>query len=288
MNHSNDERTVRCPVDGCEKEVLARGLHLHVRQSSGGGHGPQGDVPDSVDLDSAETVGERAVDMDYPKERDTENHARLCPYCSQTFAGAQAVMIHLGQKAGRDNHPTDPTDRHEPEDFPGVTVDEAGNVQSVVETTETDLPDDSGKGAIPTARVFRFIAELVADGETQTAHRVRRDLLGADRADRPLGNKIPGPELYNALLKQANTNDPESEVSAALEPEGIMVACRGKSAFYDVEAALDVAAGLEQSGSVGESDEEITDLIEFLRYGADALRGGEMESSRHEEFHRWR
>jgi len=286
-NHRNDERTVRCPVEGCGKEVLARGLHLHVRQSAGDGHGPQGDIPGHISLDNLETVGEQEVEMDYPEERDTENVARLCPYCSQTFVGVQGLMIHLGQTAGRKNHPENPKDRHEPGDFPRVEVDAEGNVQQAVDTATTASAGSHDDAVVPTARVFELIADLVAEGDAQTAHRVRRHLLASDNPDRPLRTNIPGPKLYNALLMQT-TDESESKVSAVLESEGIMVACRGESAFYDAEAALDVAAGLEQAGSVDEGNEEITDLIEFLRYGANLLKGGDVEKNRHEEFDRWR
>jgi hypothetical protein len=78
-NHTNDERTVRCPVDGCDATPLARGINLHINRSSGGGHGPAGEVPSDISLDNLETVGEREVEMDYPEERDNETHARLSP-----------------------------------------------------------------------------------------------------------------------------------------------------------------------------------------------------------------
>jgi len=197
-------------------------------------------------------------------------------------------MIHLGQTAGRKNHPEDPTDIHDPEDFPRVEVDDAGNVQTVADAAEMDPSDDIEKGTVPVSHVFRLIADLVADGETQTAQRIRRALLGADHADRPLSKSPPGPELYDALLRQVHEEDPDSEVSAALEAEGIMVACRGESAFYDAEAALDVAAGLENATSPEQRSKEITDLIEFLRYGADVLKAGDTDSTLHEEFNGWR
>lgn len=132
--HTNDEMTVRCPVEGCEKELLSRGLHLHVRQSDGGGHGENGSVPDDVDLDKAQPVGEREVQMDYPHERETENVERLCPYCNQTWSGKEGVMIHLGQKAGRDNHPEDPKRIHDATDFDIVHVDDDGNVIETVDS----------------------------------------------------------------------------------------------------------------------------------------------------------
>ena len=60
---------------------------------------------------------------------ESEDSARFCPYCNQTFEGLNGLMIHLGQKAGRDNHPVNPKDRHEPGDFPPVEVDADGNLQ---------------------------------------------------------------------------------------------------------------------------------------------------------------
>jgi hypothetical protein len=81
-------------------------------RSSGDGHGPRG-IPDNVSLENLETVGEREVKIDYPDKRDNEKHTRLCPYCSETFAGVQGLMIHLGQTAGRKNHPANPEDRHQ-------------------------------------------------------------------------------------------------------------------------------------------------------------------------------
>jgi hypothetical protein len=288
-NHRNDERTVHCPVEGCDATPLARGCHLHVRQSSGDGHGPQGEVPDGVNLDDLETVGEREVEMDYPEKRDTENHARLCPYCSQTFAGVQGLMIHLGQTAGRKNHPANPKDRHEPQDFPRVEVDADGNVERTIDSSETDSTDEREKGAVPTARVFRLIADLVADGETQTAHRVRRDLLGADDAERPFSKAPSHPKLYEALLTQARADTTTHRVTAALESEGVMVACRGESAFLDAEEARDVAAQLEQvTTSEDWLDEDTRELIEFLRHSADVLDGDRAERNLHEEFDHWR
>jgi len=78
-NHKNKEKTVICPVEGCEKEALSRGLHLHVRQSTSGNHGTQGEVPIDVGLENPEAAGEREVEMEYPEDRDSEDVARLWP-----------------------------------------------------------------------------------------------------------------------------------------------------------------------------------------------------------------
>jgi len=285
----NDERTVRCPVEDCDSTPLARGINLHLMRSSGDGHGPQGDVPDHLNLDDLETVGEREVEMDYPEERDTENHARLCPYCNQTFEGGEGIMIHLGQTAGRKNHPEDPSALHEPSDFPRVEVDAEGNVLTAVDGTETAPTESREKSAVSTAQVFCLIAELTADGEARAAHRVRRALLGADEAVSHQREHSEYPQLFEALLKQGRTDQTEYRVTAALESIGVMVACRGESALLDMWQARDVARRLEQVAVIEDwQDEEIRALIEFLRHAADVLDGEKNKQGLHEEFEQWR
>lgn len=176
--HRNDERTVKCPVGGCDAEVLARGINLHVRRSSGNGHGPQGEVPKDISFDDLETVGSELVEMDYPEERDTEQVARLCPYCGTPFTGKQGVKIHLGQVAGRKNHPEDAADRHEPEDFPRVAVDSRENVVEVLDERSAPSSDSSTDGErIEVEKVYRLVADLLAEGKTEAAARVREELL---------------------------------------------------------------------------------------------------------------
>ncbi|WP_324663617.1 hypothetical protein [Haloarcula sediminis] len=289
MTDKNDERTVRCPVEGCDSTPLARGINLHIMRSSGDGHGPQGEVPDSLSLENLETVGEREVEMDYPDERDNEKHARLCPYCSVTFTGISGLMIHLGQTAGRKNHPANPKDRHEPSDFPRVEVDAEGNVQQVADPREDSTDSRDKAGAVPTARVFRLIADLIADGETRTAHRVRRALLGADDAVAPSRDEPAHPELFEALLTQGRAEQTDHRVTAALEGEGVMVACRGESGFLSATEARDVAARLEQvAASEDWRDDDTRDLIAFLRHSGDVLDGDKTERGLHEEFNHWR
>jgi hypothetical protein len=184
-SHKNDERTVRCPVEGCEKETLARGLHLHVMRSSGKGHGETGEIPDSVNLDEAETVGTKEVNMDYPESRDSEKVARLCPYCERPFRGKHGVMIHLGQIAGRKNHPEDAAERHEPEDFDIVHVDENENVVEVVEEG-TSMPsterrkerEESSGEQLDSENVREYIQSLKDEGREEEAERAEKMLLG--------------------------------------------------------------------------------------------------------------
>lgn len=288
MNHSNDERTVSCPVDGCGKEVLARGVHLHVRQSAGDGHGARGDVPDAISLENLETVGEREVEMDYPEERDAERHARLCPYCSQTFEGVQGLTIHLGQTAGRNNHPLDPQERHEPGDFPRVEVDADGNVQQVADADTSPPVVDAGKGVVPVRHVFRLIADLTADGEIETAHRVRRALLGANPTGVANGDDLPHPALFAALVTHGRADEDTATVTATLEDEGIPVACRGQSAVLTSEEARAVAAGLEQVAADEEwQDVEMEDFVNFLRYVADVRDGNPRPFEFYTDFDQW-
>jgi hypothetical protein len=286
-NHRNDERTVRCPVEGCDAEKLARGIHLHVRQSAGDGHGPQGDTPDHIDFDNLETVGTESVAMDYPDERDTENVARLCPYCAQPCQGKNGVLIHLGQMEGRQNHPPDAADLHSEEDFPIVEVDERGNIISVADEPVDRRESDSEK-AVSRQRVYHLIAEFMAHGDTLAAQRVRRHLLGVDIEDRSLRENLAHDDLFDALVIHAQAGETDHSVTAAVEKEGVMVACRGESAFYNAPEARDVAAGLERATSDEPRHEEIADLIEFLRYGADRLEEGELRRGFHEELAEWR
>jgi len=184
-NHRNDERTVRCPVDGCDATPLARGINLHLMRSSGDGHGPQGDVPDHISTEQLETVGEREVEMDYPEERETEEVVRLCPYCFTPFQGTNGVLIHLGSVAGRKNHPENAAESHSEDDFPRVEVDRQGNVTNVFDDLE-NVAEDSTGGGIPKQRVYHLIADLMARGDVRPAHRVRARLLGIEQVDRTL------------------------------------------------------------------------------------------------------
>lgn len=173
--HRNDERTVRCPVDGCEDEVLARGINLHVRQTGDGGHGAKGEVPEDISFEDLETVGSESVEMDYPEERETDETALLCPYCFEVFSGKEGVRIHLGQVAGQRNHPQNPS--ADPVDFP--EVDDQGNVDDVIYgwCEGEELP---GGPTISANRVYRYIAVLLAKGDKEEARRARDYLIGPE------------------------------------------------------------------------------------------------------------
>jgi hypothetical protein len=227
--------------------------------------------------------------MDYPEERDTEQVARLCPYCSTPYNGTNGVLIHLGQVAGRENHPEDGAEKHAEEDFPRVEVDERGNITTVLDDTTAPAQVNFDKGGVPLRRVYRLLADLMANDEVQTAHRVRKQLLGIDDADRPLRTTLVHPELFDALLRQHQNEDADGGVTATLEGTGIRVSCRGESGVYTAEDARDTVAGLEKvlTGR-GFEDSEMEDLAQFLQYGADMLERETIGRTLHEEFTEWR
>lgn len=178
--HKNKEKTVVCPVEGCEKEVLSRGLHLHIHRSSGGGHGERDEIPDDVNLEDAEEVGSREVSMDYPESRDSEKTARLCPYCERPFRGKNGVMIHLGQTAGRKNHPENPQELHDPSDFTIVRVDENENVIEKMDEDDAVMPSTERRqeGDGPDVDDIReYIQELREQGLDEQADRAEEMLL---------------------------------------------------------------------------------------------------------------
>jgi len=179
----NPETTVKCPVEGCEAEKLSRGIYLHVRQSRGKGHGPQGEIPDSIDFDNLETTGSQEVSMDYPETRKTEQVGRLCPYCEEVFRGKQGVMIHLGRMAGRGMHPENPRENHDPEYFDVVHVDESGSVietaagDSVMPSTRKRRQQEATDETIPEQRVRKYISDLRVRGKHEEAERATEMLL---------------------------------------------------------------------------------------------------------------
>ena len=142
-------------------------------------------MPPGIDLESAETVGEKEVEMEYPDDRDSEKVARLCPYCERPFTGKHGVMIHLGQTAGRKNHPENPKEIHEPEDFAIVRVDEKENVIETVEegtqlpTTERRQEREKREGGESASKeeIREHIEELREKGLKEEADKAERLLL---------------------------------------------------------------------------------------------------------------
>lgn len=178
-SHTNKEDVVKCPIEGCTHDGLSRGIHLHVMQSSGNGHGPHGDIPEHLDFGSLETVGEKNVEMKYPDEQETSETVRLCPFCGRAFQGYRGLKIHLGQKVGHGVHPVDAKDVAKT-DAPIAHVDDDMNVIEIVEEA-TLMPSTKrrlmNENSIPREKVIDFIEALTDGGHEQAAEMARNQLL---------------------------------------------------------------------------------------------------------------
>lgn len=178
-SHNNQESVVKCPVNGCDHEGLSRGIHLHVRQSSGDGHGPHGDTPEKLDFDDLEVVGEKGVKMDYPDERSEEDVVRLCPFCGSAFKGFRGIKIHVGQKRGQGVHPEDAIEITK-DDCPIAHVDDDMNVIELVEENAI-MPSTKrrieGGNSIEYDDVVSLIEEFEDEGKNEAADRIRSELL---------------------------------------------------------------------------------------------------------------
>lgn len=177
------EPTVKCPVEGCDAEKLKRGIHLHVRQSKGSGHGPQGEVTSTINLDNLETSGSQEVSMDYPETRQTERVGRRCPFCKEVFRGKQGVMIHLGRVASSGSHPKNPKKEIDAEKLAIVHLDEDGNVLEEVDEPTT-LPStrrrrESEQENTLEERVQSVIEEFRHEGKDEVADRLEEVLADA-------------------------------------------------------------------------------------------------------------
>jgi len=180
-DQGSSETVVKCPVEGCDAEKLSRGIYLHVRQSKGNGHGPQGETPTGLSLDNLESTGTQKVSMDYPETRNTESVGRECPYCKEVFRGKQGVMVHLGRAAGEGQHPKDPKQNHDGSEFSIVRTDDSGSVVDRVESgtmlpaTERRLQRD--EEASLHDRVEEYISDLRDRGMEEEAERAEAKLL---------------------------------------------------------------------------------------------------------------
>jgi hypothetical protein len=187
---SNEEKKVRCPVEGCDAEPLRRGLFLHIFNTDdpeGEGHGPRHTVPDSIDVDKLTGAGVRRVNINYPEHQNLDTDTKyLDTYTGKVYNGKRGLMVHLGQVAGKNNIPENVTSLHDADDFPIVEVDDDGNITEVIKGPEGNVPPiepylpwthNRIDGYLPKHRVESFIEELEEDGEQEFAKRVKDALL---------------------------------------------------------------------------------------------------------------
>jgi len=279
--HENEERTVKCPVEGCDSEALARGVHLHVRQSADDAHGPRGTVPDHIDFDDLETVGSESVTMEYPTKRDTDdNVARLCPYCAKPFRGTSGVQIHLGQVEGKGNHPEDASDHRSLNSYPKVTVDEDDYSGGVIEVDHSAVENSQTGPVVPVTRIYQYIVDLLEDGRTEDAQTARQRLLGPDAVT---DGTSP---IFDALVLVGRAGTIKRGISIVPEDDTVRVSCRGVSDALSPDEARLVARQVEEAAGFEDwLDEDTRHLIEFLLDCADYLDGNLSEEqllTRHE------
>jgi hypothetical protein len=191
----NLEDKVVCPIEGCDSETAARGLHLHIYHTDdpeGEGHYPRGEVPPDFNKDNIEVIGKQSIQMDYPDEQELEDAKYLDTYTGKAYKGKRGLMIHLGQMEGQENIPSNVTDRHDADDFPMVKVDEKGNITDVLRWSSGDVPaiepylpwyEDRDKGFIERRKVKELVKELKNGSGAISAEVLEEELLGSENDD---------------------------------------------------------------------------------------------------------
>jgi hypothetical protein len=89
-------------------------------------------------------------------------------------------MIHLGQIAGKENHPEDATDLVDKGDCPVAHVDENRNVVEVIEEGDPELmlsTEDRREGSVPRADVIAYIEWAESNDHLTAANKAREMLL---------------------------------------------------------------------------------------------------------------
>ena len=199
------------------------------------------------------------------------------------------MLIHLGQVAGRKNHPEDAAEKHSASEFPRVKLDQFGNIMSVPDESDaSDEPGDSDhadteKGAIPRRRVYRLIAELTADREPRTVHKVRKQLLGVGPHKRPIHDLPIHRDLYEEISGYLHSEKDQFDVTATLESNGLMIEYNGEKGLYTADEARDLAASfVRPANSKERATDRLAGLIRFLRYGADIIEEEQVEQEPYE------
>jgi hypothetical protein len=163
---------------------------MHIFQTNdieGQGHHPRGEIPEYISEEEIKVTGKSEVEMDYPEIQDLSEAMYLDTYTGKAYQGRRGLMVHLGQRAGKDNIPEDVTKRHEPDDFPIVKVDDDGNITEVIKWPEDSVPpvepyldwyEDEDRGYIQRSRVKEFI-ENIEESElgAASAEKMREELL---------------------------------------------------------------------------------------------------------------
>lgn len=162
---------------------------MHIWQTDdpeGEGHGPVGEVSDSLDLQDVEVVGTADVQMDYPNTQDIGDAEYFDTYTGHAYKGKRGLMVHLGQVAGEHNIPANVTDRFDADDFPIVETDDDGNILNVVEWGSEDVPplepylpwfENSEIGYIRKKKVREVLEKFKATGQEITPDSLEKELI---------------------------------------------------------------------------------------------------------------
>lgn len=135
----DDEEPIRkCAY--CGEEKKSRGLHAHVMNTNGNGHGSYRKVPDGFKASDAEIVGYENID-----KRETVSDTKsgkeliLCRICGDSSKGMHGFNIHVKKMAGKENHPEDPTEITK-ENYRAIPTDE--HWRPVDTATDRELADE--------------------------------------------------------------------------------------------------------------------------------------------------
>jgi hypothetical protein len=162
---------------------------MHIFQTddpAGEAHYPRGEVPPHLDEEEIKVTGKQEVDVDYPTDVDLSKEMYLDTYTGKAYKGRRGLMVHLGQRAGKDNIPADVTDKHEADDFPIVEVDDAGNITEVLKWPDGSVPpvepylpwyDDETEGYVSRQQVREFVEEVKEGSGAATAEAIEEALL---------------------------------------------------------------------------------------------------------------
>lgn len=189
VSNRNETEKVKCPVEDCNEEVVKRGLFMHIFQTDdaeGEGHYSRYTIPDDIDPEDIKVTGKEEVEIDYPEEQDLENLYYLDTYTGKAYEGKRGLMIHLSHSSGKNNIPSDVTERHDADDFPIVDVDTFGNITEVIKWPEGDVPplepylpwyDDDDSGYVSKRKIREFTEQLRKESGAATADAIEEALL---------------------------------------------------------------------------------------------------------------
>lgn len=152
----------------CGESYTNQGLHSHIRQSKGDGHGAYGEVPDSFNPEEVKPVKNPPnYKMRRSNSEKATTHIYLCNWCNELCKGERGYKIHLGMIKGSPLHPDDASIEDEqykliPSDDdwnPLMDLEDVYRIQSRRRARGAFDPDDPDR---PIERVSENIEEQIA------------------------------------------------------------------------------------------------------------------------------